>query len=206
MPDDDSDEDDEDLFDEVVDETIGNESADEMTRRVHAGGQFGKEFNFKPYLSSLKSGESWEKAKEKAKCAWCDKQPREPRITSCGHLICNEPCFENMWIEMAESDDPDTYPPCKACGKTFNNVHECEISDDDMPYAPAQGTRANAKKNREKDRKRLDREDIAGDWLDLAGKDVLPSAKTIAVKSQIMNWLKENPHVKIIVYTQFLAM
>jgi hypothetical protein len=57
-----------------------------------------------------------------------------------------------------------------------------------------------------KEKERLDREDIAEDWLSLGGDEVLPSAKTIAIKAQILNWIRENPSVKIIVYTQFLAM
>jgi hypothetical protein len=40
----------------------------------------------------------------------------------------------------------------------------------------------------------------------LAGEEVLPSAKTLAIKAQVLNWTKEDPKVKIIIYTQFLAM
>lgn len=52
----------------------------------------------------------------------------------------------------------------------------------------------------------MDREDVADDWLSLGGPEVLPSAKTLAIKSQILNWIAETPNVKIIIYTQFLAM
>jgi hypothetical protein len=195
-----------DLPEEDVDEAIDEETADDIIQRFTTGGEFGKDFNFKPFLSSLKTGESWEKTKQKARCSWCGKQPREPLLTSCGHLICTEPCYENMMLEQVENDTNEEYAPCKACGKTPTHIHPCEVDEDDVPEAPAQGTRANQKKKKEKQRKRLDREDIADDWLALAGDDVLPSAKTIAVKSQIMNWLKENPYVKVIVYTQFLPM
>ncbi|KAF1839467.1 hypothetical protein BDW02DRAFT_635750 [Decorospora gaudefroyi] len=172
--------------------------------RVSSGGQFGKEYNFKPFLGSLKTGESWERAKKKARCGSCSKQPRKPWIMSCGHLICSD-CYEIVLLNAAETDANDT-PPCKACGVTPSYMHLCDPDDYDSPDVVAQGTRAQAKKKKEKERKRLDREDIAEDWLAMQSDDVLPSAKTIAVKSQIMNWLKENPHVKVIVYTQFLAM
>ena len=197
---------DDDLLEEDFDETIDEDPADDILQQFNAGGGFGKDFNFKPFLNSLKTGESWEKTKQKAQCAWCGRQPRAPQITSCGHLICSEPCLENVVVEMAEADDPDAFPACKACGATPTHIHPCEVDENDTPDAPARGTRANKKKNKEKQRARLDREEISGEWLDLAGEDVLPSAKTIAVKSQIMNWLKENQQVKIIVYTQFLAM
>lgn len=42
-------------------------------------------------------------------------------------------------------------------------------------------------------------------WLTMHG-EILPSSKTIAVKSQILNWIEEDPDVKIIVYSQFIPM
>jgi hypothetical protein len=202
---------DDDLIEEDIEEAIDEQPADEFIRHLESGGEFGKDFNFKPFLSSLRTGESWEKTKQKAKCGWCGKQPRKPQLTSCGHLICTEPCRDDMLVEMAknsdpESNEPEVFPPCRACGRTITRIHPCEFDEDDTPDGPSRGTRGNKKKNKDKQRRRVDREDIADNWLDSIGKDVLPSAKTIAVKSQIMNWLSENPHVKIIVYTQFLAM
>jgi len=43
------------------------------------------------------------------------------------------------------------------------------------------------------------------DWISLKG-EVLPSAKTMATKSQILEWLKKDPDCKIIIFTQFLPM
>jgi predicted nucleic acid-binding Zn-ribbon protein len=191
--------------DDAVEENLEQEDETQLeANRLKSGGQFGKEFNFKPFLSSLDGGESWEKAKKKAKCGYCGKQPWKPWITSCGHLICEEPCRTDFDIEAAENNSP--FAPCKVCGITPSAIHPCEVDDEDPLEAVAHGTRSRSKKKKEKERKRLAREDINSDWLGSLGDDVLPSAKTIAVKSQIMNWLKENPHVKIIVYTQFLAM
>jgi SNF2 family DNA or RNA helicase len=42
-------------------------------------------------------------------------------------------------------------------------------------------------------------------WLTMHG-EVLPSTKTIAAKSQILNWIEADPDVKIIVYSQFIPM
>jgi hypothetical protein len=61
-------------------------------------------------------------------------------------------------------------------------------------------------RRRRRQKKAKDAEDISSDWLSLAGTEVLPSAKTMAIKAQILNWKKEDPKVKIIIYTQFLAM
>ncbi|KAF2129498.1 hypothetical protein P153DRAFT_340405 [Dothidotthia symphoricarpi CBS 119687] len=172
--------------------------------RGKSGEEFGKTFNFKPFLSSLKTGESWEKVKKKAKCYYCGKQPELPFVTSCGHLICGGLCLEQSMLEAAE--DGREHAPCKACGVTPQYVHPCEPDEDDVPEPPSRGTRTAAAKKKEQQRVRRDREDIAEDWLGKLGEDVLPSAKTIAVKAQILNWIKENPGVKIIIYTQFLAM
>jgi SNF2 family DNA or RNA helicase len=192
--------------DSSADEGAGEDqlSSPGAAARGGSGGDFGKEYNFKPYLSNLRSGDAWEKIKKKAKCSYCGKQPREPWMTSCQHLICGRPCMEESNMEAAEQEK--SYAPCKACGVTPIYIHILQADEDESPEPVAQGTRSKAAKQKEKQRKRRDREDIGEDWLASLGDDVLPSAKTIAVKAQIMNWTKENPGVKIIVYTQFLAM
>ncbi len=43
------------------------------------------------------------------------------------------------------------------------------------------------------------------DWLGLKG-EVLPSAKTLAVKAQVLEWINDDPDVKIIIYTQWIPM
>tara|TARA_R110002003_G_scaffold96_15_gene7530 strand:+ start:4452 stop:6155 length:1704 start_codon:yes stop_codon:yes gene_type:complete len=168
------------------------------------GKTFGKEYNFKPYLNSLKTGESWEKAKKKAKCSWCGKPPKKPWKASCSHLICETPCLEQAYIEAAEVGKQQA--PCKACGVTPTSVLQFELDEEDEFAPVAIGTRSNKSRKAAKQRERRDREDIAEDWLSLAGEEVLPSAKTLAIKAQVLNWTKEDPKVKIIIYTQFLAM
>jgi hypothetical protein len=41
---------------------------------------------------------------------------------------------------------------------------------------------------------------------ELNGRHTLTSYPAMAIKAQILNWRKENPKIKIIIYTQFLAM
>ncbi|EMD69377.1 hypothetical protein COCSADRAFT_67919, partial [Bipolaris sorokiniana ND90Pr] len=190
--------------DSVTDEEEGEEEEElESDHRFGTGGSFGKDYNFGPFLSSLQTGKSWERAKKTAKCSTCGKKPQQPMLTSCGHLICADPCYSEACVEMAEQGEENIV--CKACGVTSTSTITCDMGTDSQDI-PASGTRSNDKKKKDKGRKRIGREDIAHDWLASLDDDVLPSAKTIAVKSQIMNWIKENPNVKIIVYTQFLAM
>ncbi|KAF2473961.1 uncharacterized protein BDR25DRAFT_282108 [Lindgomyces ingoldianus] len=176
-----------------------NEGVSVASRGAKTGRQFGKTFNFKPYLKSLTTGDHWQKMKEKAECTKCHNRPRNAWITECHHLLCFS-CYEDLQIEAAERGRE--HAMCKACGKTFRFAHECNADgelDDSQAYdGPVTRSR--------QPRVRPEREDIRDDWLSLGGKDVLPSAKTIAIKAQILNWIQENPDVKIIIYTQFLAM
>ncbi|KAF2032710.1 hypothetical protein EK21DRAFT_98852 [Setomelanomma holmii] len=169
-----------------------------------SGKSFGKDYDFKPYLRSLKTGDSWEKVRKKAKCSWCGKNPKKPWIASCSHLICAAPCLENAYIAAAEVEKD--HAPCKACGVTPTSLMEFEMDENDEFEPVASATRSKAQKKAKKQKERRDREDIAEDWLSLAGEEVLPSAKTLAIKAQILNWTRKDPKVKVIVYTQFLAM
>ncbi|KAI2479565.1 HepA Superfamily II DNA-RNA helicase [Pyrenophora tritici-repentis] len=191
-----------DLLDDDEPENV-IEPKEPSNQKIESGGSFGKNFNFKPYLEKLQSGESWGKAIKKAKCSYCDQAPRRPLMPSCGHLICTA-CRSEADVNAA-ADDQDS-ASCKVCHKVPTYIHECEVGEFDVSDGPARGTRGGAKKKKEKESQRVTTEDIPKDWLDAVGDDVLPSAKTIAVKSQILNWQKEKADVKIIVYTQFLAM
>ncbi|KAH7088900.1 SNF2 family N-terminal domain-containing protein [Paraphoma chrysanthemicola] len=168
-----------------------------------SGKTFGKDYNFKPFLRSLKAGDSWEKAKKRAKCSWCDKPPKNPWIASCGHLICDR-CLEISNLTAAE--DQNERAPCKACGFTPTSVMTFEMTENEEFEPVARGTRSKKGAKAAKQPERRDREDIAEDWLSYAGEEVLPSAKTLAIKAQVLNWTREDPKVKIIIYTQFLAM
>jgi len=195
---------DDDDSDELLDDDEPENAPEEPpVKEFESGGSFGKNFNFKPFLASLQTGESWERAKQKAKCSYCDKMPRNPLMPSCGHLICTD-CREEADLEAAaEMDDAAA---CKVCNKVPDYTHDCEVGEFGFSDGPAHGTRGSTKKKKDKKSQSIGSEDIAGDWLAAIGDEVLPSAKTIAVKSQILNWRKENKNVKIIVYTQFLAM
>jgi hypothetical protein len=171
------------------------------TGRYTSGNGFGKSYDFKPFVNSLATGEPWEKKKEKAKCGECGKRPYKPWMTACGHLMCGMPCYEDVMNAAAE--EGKSHGTCKACGSTF---YVCSPREEEEEDVAVHGTRSKIAKKKKKEQERLDHEDIADDWLSLGGDEVLPSAKTIAIKAQILNWTRENPTTKIIIYTQFLAM
>jgi SNF2 family DNA or RNA helicase len=175
---------------------------DRSRERNKSGKSFGKTYNFKPYLNSLAQGEGWQKKKERAKCGECGRHPTKPWTTSCGHLLCDT-CYGDVMATAAEENRANGR--CKACGTIFAACARCDEEDDDVP-GPSGGTRNKAEQQRRREKERLNREQVADDWLSLGGPEVLPSAKTLAIKSQILNWISETPGVKIIIYTQFLAM
>jgi len=195
---------DDDDSDEQLDEDEPENVPEEPpVKEFESGGNFGRNFNFKPFLASLQTGRSWERAKQKAKCSYCEKTPRKPLMPSCGHLICTD-CREEADIVAAEKMHDAA--ACKVCNKVPSYTHDCEVEEFGFSDGPARGTRGSTKKKKDKESQSAGSEDIAGDWLAAIGDEVLPSAKTIAVKCQILNWRKENENVKIIVYTQFLPM
>ncbi|KAJ4301538.1 hypothetical protein N0V90_003631 [Kalmusia sp. IMI 367209] len=155
-------------------------------QRNSSGRTFGKNFDFRPYLNSLTSGDSWEKVKRKARCSGCDKRPRGPWITSCGHLLCSS-CYDGSQIRAAEEER--TNATCRGCGSVF--THANEIPEDEVESLVYHGPETRAKKKQHAEVvRRIEQQDIAGEWLQMGGEGVLPSAKTIAVKAQIMNWIR----------------
>ncbi|KAF2009924.1 hypothetical protein BU24DRAFT_357138 [Aaosphaeria arxii CBS 175.79] len=173
-----------------------------------SGGTFGKSYKFEPYLKTLTSGEGWENARKKSRCCVCYDKPVAPWITSCHHIYC-QACYESATIQAAEQGH-ERIVACHKCKNPFQFAHACDADgepEDPFIYAaPATRSKTKGKNASKNNTVRLERENIDKDWLTISPDGVLPSAKTIAIKAQILNWRKENPSVKIIIYTQFLAM
>lgn len=184
----------EELFDESQNGDTGNSSG-----RMSAGKTFGKNFDFRPYLDSLTVGENWEKVKKRAQCNGCGGKLIDAWLTSCGHLYCGK-CYNDAGLQAAENNRRQI--TCMGCGSVFADATQIGRTEADAMLG---GPVTRAKQKHSKEMQRIEQQDIADDWLTYAGP-VLPSAKTIALKAQIMNWITENPEVKIIIYTQFLAM
>lgn len=170
--------DEDDLDDE--DEELGTDNDSTQTdERYRSGRNFGKEYNFRPFLCSLKTGESWKKAKEKAKCSACKNHPKAPMMTSCGHLICQD-CYEHAFMEAAEEGKSQS--TCGGCGSIYSTAELLDSDQEDFEMYSAPETRSR-KKRHDKERRRIEEQDIGDDWLQLGSEGVLPSAKTIAVRN-----------------------
>jgi SNF2 family DNA or RNA helicase len=196
---------DEDLeeLDDLEDETFNSDA------NLTTGQQFGMKYDFDQYLGTLMDGKQWEAVKAKAKCSKCRQTPNIPWLTACRHIYC-QACLEELQLKAAT--DGKERAICCHCASMFSYSMPCEDEDDDgsqnEPLDISDDDYSNRRKGKEKKsakRARTDRETIRDDWIDMPGT-VLPSAKTLAIKAQILNWLHEAPDTKIIIYTQFLAM
>ncbi|KAH7115996.1 DNA repair protein-like protein rad5 [Dendryphion nanum] len=172
------------------------------------GRSFGREYNFQPYFESLTTGQSWEQTKKNAECCSCHKHPEHAWITCCNHIYCGE-CYDDM-IYSGAANEANQFPPCRACGSTVYSGNQCDangqVDTDAYPTGPVTRSKRNSKAKRIES-PRLEKETISDDWLAIGGGScILPSAKTIAVKAQILNWFEENHNVKVIIYTQFRTM
>lgn len=63
------------------------------------------------------SVEWWKRYREKARCGECNRRPYKPWATGCRHIICSEPCYEDIMHAAAEKGL--TYGTCRTCGEKF---------------------------------------------------------------------------------------
>ena len=170
----------------------------------HALGEsHGLTYKFGRYLKTLLDSDSWEAIASRTLCCGCRQPPDNPYVTSCFHIYCLT-CLKDLQASFARramerhrcNECGQFYTeskPCKDLVDQFNPVYENSDSEQPYPDALAPGTMAKSKKSK------------IQSWLNMNG-EVLPSAKTLAVKAQILEWISENSDVKIIVYSQFIDM
>lgn len=141
-------------------------------------------------------------------CVRCHKTASEPYITSCMHIYCLI-CLDRAQIEAAEQGMSGA--SCDSCGSSFGHSEPCSNTISAfkvLPMHPAQQGHpgpASQKRKRSQLNVLADEDEELQGWLDNEGH-ILPSAKSIALKLQIDQWLTQEPDTKIIVYTQWLPM
>lgn len=172
--------------------------------RFGVGGSHGLTYSFHAYLAGLRQGEKWEELKRRQECALCGQPPAEPWITSCYHIMCYE-CLDTLQTSAAEKDIP--HARCPECADMFyesKRLEEWTLEVDNEPIGNDFYSHSDQKKRR-KSKKNSDT-DLAPNWLEMPIEQLLPSSKTVAIKSQILNWLEDFPHSKVIIFSQFHAM
>lgn len=168
------------------------------------GGKHGLSFRFRKYLNSLVSSEHWDAITQRCLCSGCRQVPSDPQVTSCFHIYCKT-CLDDL-AHLAARRGHDQ-ARCSECGEAYHSTQTCEGLDTferrESTAASTSDTQAKPAKKGRKGKKKGD--DDMEDWIGMKG-EVLPSAKTMAVKAQVQNWLEDDPEAKIIIYSQFLPM
>lgn len=164
------------------------------------GGHHGLMFNFRRYLDTFRASKQWQSIVERGTCNQCRTSPYEPWITSCFHIFC-KPCLEHIehWNAQKGKDSAQ----CSACGTFYTSKQPC------IGYKEAFAVPDSAHENDDdgdlQPRKKNKQAGEFEDWIGMKG-EILPSAKTVAVKAQVLEWLYEDPTAKIIIYSQFIPM
>lgn len=192
-----------------ADSVLGSPSSKDCS---NVGRHHGKKYDFLRYLEDLKEGISGRNVDKRSACSFCNDIAENPWKTQCYHVYCKL-CLESMQ-EQAASRGMEA-ARCVVCHTMYTSSSPCDqmnfeqdkdgLNDDSMDdYSDQELLRRKHKKHK---KKRPTFVEKSKDWIDLAdGNDILPSAKTLAIKAQIINWLQEDPDMKMIIYTQFMAM
>ncbi len=158
---------------------------------------FGSNFDFARYLSTLSETEML----ARCLCGICGDATEDPTITDCKHVFCRE-CIQAECDKAAAQSDSTDCPVCQSSFKSTALLNDLIAKDDpitstiDTEDTQTRGGRGRGHKGKKKS---------DGPWLNLPG-ELLPSAKTIAFKQQVLEWIKETPNDKIVVFTQFRLM
>ncbi|KAK5160796.1 hypothetical protein LTS14_001809 [Recurvomyces mirabilis] len=162
------------------------------------GGKHGQSFRFRKYMRSLEAPEQWGAIKERSTCAGCRQAPEDAQLTSCNHIYCKK-CLQDLQHHAARRGHDQAR--CAECGEAYTSTKPCQ----DFTTAQQRDSTGNGSSMPSASPPKKGKDDELEDWINMRG-EVLPSAKTMAAKAQILNWMEEAPDAKIIVFTQFLPM
>ena len=149
---------------------------------------------YRMFLDLLRTKKKWIDFKDRTLCVKCKCPPDEPWITNCLHCYCKE-CLEMLSDDAAKNGED--IATCVECNKPYGSAQAAggikELEMDNAPFGP------NSNDKKKPRAKSLDEE---MKWIDIGGT-ILPSSKVQAVQLQVEAWLSQEPHKKIIIFSQF---
>lgn len=178
-------------------ERKGAEGAD-----VHLGGSHGTSFRFNRYLDSLIESDAWAEIAQRTLCCGCRQPPQEPQITSCFHIFCLA-CLMDLQHRSARRGYDVSR--CAECGEAYTHVAKCDSAIQKVEKLHDGITGSTDRELNPAKAKKKSSPDAMENWICMKG-EILPSAKTMAVKMTVLAWIKEDPDCKIIIYSQFIPM
>lgn len=162
------------------------------------GNAFGLNYKFQRFLRDYKHSKHWEAMVERTTCCGCRQPPSDPQITSCLHIYCHT-CL--MELSHYSAKKGHNQARCNECGAAYTSSEALQ----DTPGKPLSTSSDESDDKPGAKRKKESKKDSGIDWISAPGP-VLPSAKTLAVKAAILNFFADDPHTKIIIYTQWNPM
>jgi SNF2 family DNA or RNA helicase len=170
---------------EIIQQPLSHVRREGPEEDFDAGGRHGLVASFSDYISKVRRSEKWQEIEDATICSSCHQHPQEPRITSCFHIYC-EGCLTHLQHHAARHGLDAAM--CVVCGTKFTSVKECMKSLPEENRESAEDTQGNSTR-----KKRIP------SWISTMPGEIISSAKTRAIKCQIMEWLREDPTGKIIV-------
>ena len=157
----------------------------EQSESGNLAAQFGN------YLKTLKANRNWAELRTRTQCHSCGDPPESAMVTSCLHVYCQE-CLQGLANRAAENDQDET--ACLKCGAVYTGAEPCDgLSELSWDNRWLLNEMAGRKKRPTK---------VNMEWVFHENKLVM-SAKITAVQMQVESWLREEPHKKIIIFSQF---
>ena len=170
------------------------ESEERSRRRDFGRSNFGSTFPLAKYLQTLDEKEML----TRCICSLCHDVAVDPQITDCHHVFCKSCIEEEATRSAQEENEVTACPTCNMIYLTLTPWFD-ELTAREHIASPTSSTRAQDEGCNPKTDKN------GSSWLNMEG-ELLPSAKTIALKAVILEWMAEAPNEKIVVFTQFRLM
>jgi hypothetical protein len=156
----------------------------------YTGATFGMRNNYGEFLTDIKEAAELEEQEVPVECCYCQKSPPKDRHdASCGHPYCNK-CLQE--VGEACRDKGLRMTECWTCKEYITGTRKNAINKTSI-FTQARA----AVLDGEERKKKANPGAVVDAWIDADG-NMLPSAKTLAFKAQVLNWLQNEPDVKIV--------
>ncbi|KAF2152369.1 hypothetical protein K461DRAFT_241503 [Myriangium duriaei CBS 260.36] len=179
----------------ALDASMEDAMVQEATESKSTGSRHGIQYKFNRFLDKLKDQNKKLEMEAIMECVYCRNRAENAQISSCLHIYCQS-CLDEAQEDAAYDGLPGAACHADDCGQIFSSVE---------PAGDHARLLALEQQQSKQGKKKSKLPDGIPDWLDEAG-EMIPSAKTLAVKAQILEWKKIAPHDKIILFTNWIPM
>jgi len=191
----------------AVSSATAHERDDDITKNnvkdfMNTGGTFGIAAKYRKIFLDISQGPHWAEIQSRSSCLSC-KAPfgDDAQITHCKHMYCSA-CISNL-LYHARSTGQSLQCIAKGCQEIIEAYLPCE----GLNELNLNAKRSGYKKNRAPTRGSKPKKNAKSSkgWF-CKGSAVVPSAKALAVKAHVLNWIAQDPTSKILIFTQHLEM